>query len=500
MNTILDLARENLAHPVAIAVVIALLIAYSLVAKKFARMPKIPVGLLILYLLMRIILNAVPGVVSDRLVHWLDVAAVIILYCAAIRIIFALTIELWFEWKRKTKIPKLTRDFVLLAIYAVITFVILRTKGGVNLAGLITTSAVLTAVIGLAAQNTLGNLFAGLALQMERPYTLGDWIRYGEHTGCVVGIGWKSTRLLTFESEMIYVPNMDIAKTVLINYSKPTKKLWMVINLGVEYGASPNKVRQVLMGVLEQEPSVIREPKPTIRVVDYGDFAITYKIRFMYDDYGNTPTLRGAIMNNIWYALRRNGIRIPFPIRDVHHRHIERRFEEDQLARERESAMAEIDSVPIFAPLPHQARGMLAQRMEIVRFGDGEEVVRQGDAGESMYILHGGAGEVIVRKSGAEPIKVADLAPPAFFGEMSLLTGEPRTATVRVKGDSTLFRIDKGLFSEVLSADSSVSVKLAEALAARQAETAEKLGQVERDRAAHVSNLTRRIKSFFGIG
>jgi len=500
MDTILDLARENLDQPIAMAIVIALLIVYSLVARKFERLPKIPVGLLILYLFMRILLNAIPGVVSDSLVHWLDVAAVIILYCASIRIIFALTVELWFEWKRKTKIPKLTRDFVLLAIYAVITFVVLRTKGDVNLAGLITTSAVLTAVIGLAAQNTLGNLFAGLALQLERPYAIGDWIRYGDSTGRVVGIGWKSTRLVTFENEMIYVPNMDIAKTVLINYSKPTRKLWMVINLGVEYGAPPNKVREVLMGVLEQEPAVLKEPKPTIRVLDYGDFAITYKIRFMYEDYGSMPTLRGAIMNNIWYALRRNDIRIPFPIRDVHHRHIERRYEEAQLSRERESAMQDIDSVPIFAPLPHEARGMLAQRIEIVRYGDGEEVVRQGEAGDSMYIIHSGAGEVHVGRGAAAPVKVADLSPPAFFGEMSLLTGEPRTATVRAKGDSTLFRIDKQLFSEIFKADSSVSEKLAEALAKRQAETAEKLGQIERDRAAHVSSLTRRIRSFFGMG
>jgi len=499
MDTYLDLIRENLAHPIAIAVVIVLLIAYIFASSRLGRLPKIPVGLLILYLALRMILNALPGMVSEGLVHWLDVAAIIVLYCAAVRIVFALTVELWFEWKRKTKIPKLTRDFVLLAIYAVITFVVLRTKGGVNLAGLITTSAVLTAVIGLAAQNTLGNLFAGLALQMERPYAIGDWIRYGDYVGRVVGIGWKSTRLITFENELVYVPNMDIAKTVLTNYSKPSKRIWMVIELGVEYGAPPNKVRDVIAAVLEQEPMVVKEPRPTIRVLEYGDFAITYKIRLMYEDYGNMPALRGAIMNNIWYALRRNGVRIPFPIRDVHHRHIERRFEQEVLARERISAMSDIDSVPIFEPLPKEARGMLSEKMEIVNYGDGEEVVRQGDAGDSMYILHSGAGEVLVKKPGSEPIKVAELAPPAFFGEMSLLTGDPRSATVKVKGDSTLFRIDKGLFSEIFTKDPSVSERLAEVLAARQAETAEALGRLGRDRATHASNLARRIKSFFGI-
>ena len=499
MDQYLDPIREHMAHPIAVAAVILLLIAYSIAAKRLKQLPRIPLGLLILYLILRIIMNLVPGVVSESIVFWLNVAAVIILYCAAIRIMFALTVELWFEWKRKTRIPKLTRDFIMIAIYAAITFIVLRTKGDVNLAGLITTSAVLTAVIGLAAQNTLGNLFAGLSLQMERPYSIGEWLRYGDHVGRVVGIGWKSTRLVTFENEMIYVPNMDIAKSVFVNYSRPTKKIWMVIKLGVEYGAAPNAVRKVLASVLDQEPMVIKEPRPTIRVEDYGDFAITYRIRFMHEDYGNTPTLRGAIMNNVWYALKRNGIRIPFPIRDVHHLHIERRHEQEVLAQERASAMSEIDSVPIFAPLPHDARGMLAQRVEIVRYGDGEEVVRQGDAGDSMYILHSGAGEVYVKKPGTAEVKVAELAPPAFFGEMSMLTGEPRSATVKVAGDSTLFRINKGLFSEILTADTSVSEKLAEALATRQAETAAALGKMEKGRSDQISNLTRRIKSFFGI-
>jgi len=500
MNTYIDLLKEYLAHPLVIAAIIVLLIAYSLASSRLKQLPSVPVGLLIFYLVLRIILNTIPGMLSDRLIHWMDVAAVIILYCAAVRIVFAFTVELWLAWRRKTTLPKLTRDFILLAIYAVIIFVVLRTKGGVNLAGLITTSAVLTAVIGLAAQNTLGNLFAGLSLQLERPYSIGDWIQYGDSVGRVVGIGWKSTRLITFENELIFVPNLDIAKTVLTNFSKPNKNVWMKIDLGVEYGAAPNKVRSVLLDVLRQDSRVLRSPTPIIRLTNYGDFAITYQIRFMYEDYGNYPTLRASIMNNIWYVLRRNNIRIPFPIRDVHHRHVERKHEAKLASDERSLAMAELNSIPIFKPLSSDARSMLFSRMDLIEYGDGEDVVRQNDPGDSMYILHNGVCDVLVKNGDALPIAVAQLEPSSFFGEMSLLTGETRTATVRAKGDSTLFKIDKDLFGEVLASDVSVSEKLADALATRYAETAEALGKQMQDQKTQASKLVQKIKAFFGIG
>ncbi len=499
MNTYIDLLREQMAHPLAIAAIIILLIVYRYASARLKQLPAVPVGLLILYLVLRIILNAIPDMVSERLLHWLAVAAVIVLYCAAVRIIFAFTVEFWLTWRKRPPLPKLTRDFILLAIYAVIFFVVLRTKGGVNLAGLLTTSAVLTAIIGLAAQNTLGNLFAGLALQMERPYALGDWIQFGDSVGRVVAIGWKSTRLVTFENEMVFVPNLDIAKTTLKNFSKPTKRIWMKINLGVEYGAAPNKVRSVLLDVLREEPRALKSPAPIIRLMDYGDFAITYQIRFLYEDYGNYPALRASIMNNVWYALRRNGIRIPFPIRDVHHRHVERQHEVKIAASERASAMAELDSVPIFKPLSEESRSMLASRMDLVEYGDGEEVVRQDDPGDSMYILHKGACDVLVKRGDAPPVAVAQLEPSSFFGEMSLLTGEARTATVRAKGDCTLFKMDKELFRDVLVADKTVSEKLADALAARQAEMAEALGKQMLDKKAQASKLVQKIKAFFGM-
>jgi len=488
---------ETLKNPWVMLAVIAVLIAYRILASRSQRIPVLPIGLLTLYLALDFAYRIIPESFNPRLSHWIDTIAVISLYCAAFRIIFALTVELWLRWRRRTRLPKLTKDFILVSVYAVIIFLVLSTKGGVNLAGLITTSAVLTAVVGLAAQSSLGNLFAGLSLQMERPYAIGDWLQYGDRVGRVVGIGWKSTRLMTFESEIIYVPNAEIIKNVVTNFSKPSRIHTMAIDLGVEYGAAPNDVRRVILDTLREEPRILKVPKPLVRLTVYGDFAITYQIRFTYEDFGVSPELRGSVMNRLWYALARNDIKIPFPIRVVHHRHIERDREIKQLKQERALAREELDSVPILAPLAPDSKERLAQDMRLEAYADGETVVWEGDEGDSMYIIHSGSCQVLVGKDAAIP--VATLTPPSFFGEMSLLTGEPRSATVRARGDSTLFAIDKELFAEIMEEHPEITDQLAQALAARQADTAKKLEEGAAGRTAQVQGLTKRIRSFFGL-
>ncbi len=499
MDLSTDFLVNYLSSDWAIVAFFALLVAYRLASTKIRALPPVPVGLLLIYLVLRLVLNLLPATVSHDLVKWLTVASLVTLYCAIFRIAFAFSVEWFLSLRKHETLPKITRDFVLIAAYAVIIFIVLRTRGGVNLVGLITTSAVLTAVIGLAAQNTLGNLFAGISLQFEKPYGIGDWIQYGENTGQVVGIGWAATRLRTFEDEIVFVPNMDIAKSVLKNFSRPSRRHVMKIDIGLDYGAPPNAVRKVLLEALGDEPQVLNDPPPQIRVVDYADFAVKYQLRFVYDDFGTSPIVRSAVMNRLWYALRRNRISIPYPVRDVRLHHVERRVDLKRREEMRLAARASLDAVPILAPLSAAARDTIAKRMLVQDYGVGETVVGQGEAGDSMYILYRGSCEVLVKKGEAASIVVAALTAPAFFGEMSLLTGDPRTATVRTTEDSRLFAIDKGLFKEILSADPSISEQLARTLAQRQLSTATALDKQAADTVAQASNILARIKSFFSL-
>ena len=314
-----------------------------------------------------------------------------------------------------------------------------------------------------------------------------------------MSIGWQTTHIKTFDDELIIIPNLDVAKAVVKNHSRPTIRHAMKIEIGTEYDAAPGLVRETLLSLCRQEPRVLADPAPQIRVASYGDFAITYQMRFFYEDFGVSPALRADMMNKVWYALRRAGVKIPFPIRDVQHRHIERKHEAEECAKLRAQALTRLGKVPILSPLPAESLSLISEKLSVERFGDGEIVVHQGDEGDTLYLIHEGACDVEV-KSGSQPAAVvATLSPPAFFGEMSLLTGEPRSATVRARGDATVLAIGKAIFGEILAAHPEVSVKLAEALAARQAHTEGVVGKMREEEERRASRLLVRIKTFFGI-
>lgn len=500
METILQLFSGVFLHHWAIVTLALLLIVYHMASLRIQKLPDLPTRFLLAYLIFKfLLLTDLPDRVDERLRMWLDVGAAIALYCAASRILFSLTVETWFRVHKHTRAPKITRDLILLVAYAITVLMILRTRADMNLMGLITTSAVLTAVIGFAAQNTLGNLLAGLFIQMEHPFRIGDWLQYGEHIGKVINIGWEATRLLTFDDEMIIIPNLDVSKGVLKNHSQPTSMHAMKVDVGIEYGASPNRVRDVLMEICRQETRIRIEPAPVVRITSFGDFAINYQMRFFYDDFGISPELKESVMDRMWYTLKRHGIHIPYPIRDIHHHHVERRHLAEEQAKLRAISEEVFCMVPILNPLPAEARNLLAKHMRIDGYGDGEDIVRQGDSGDSLYIIHKGECDVFVAVGDKGPEKVANLKPPAFFGEMSLLTGEPRSATVRAKGDTTVFSIDKELFRDILVAHPETSQVLAEALAKRQADTAGITGKLLEEQEKQATRILNRIRAFFSI-
>lgn len=484
-------------HPLTLLLSAFALLLYASFAKRIRRLPKLPTGWLLLYLALNAAEDFLPPSWEEMFAMPIGIAATIALFCALARILFAVTVETWFALRRQMEVPRITRDLAMFVAYAAIVLVVLRTKGGVNLVGLITTSAVLTAVIGLAAQNFLGNLFSGLAIQAIGPFRIGDWIESGGHQGKVVHIGWEATHLLTFDEELVIVPNLDIAKSVVTNRSRPTIRHCMKIDVGVEYGAAPAAVRSALLEVCRREPGVLTDPPPVVRLMEYGDFAVTYRLRAFYNDFGASPELRGVLMDRIWYALRREGIRIPYPIRDVQHRHVERRHEAVVARELRARAEANLAGIPILEPLPAESRALLAAKLAIQDYGDGEIIVAQGDPGDSLYIIHRGSCSVEIQTASRPPERVASLAPSAFFGEMSLLTGEPRSATVRAAGETTVFAIGKILFREVLAAHPEISGALAAALAARQAETGGVRDRQREEAERLAGSLLVRIKKFF---
>lgn len=338
---------------------------------------------------------------------------------------------------------------------------------------LITTSAILSIVVGLALQESLSNVFSGLMLTIDQPYKPGEWIEIEGHEGKVLDSNWRSVRIWTRDDDVLYVPNSAMAGHLILNFSAPTPKHLIRRKIGVEYGAPPNKVKQVLVNMMSHVEGVLATPAPDVYVLDYADFAIIYDMRFWIENFDARTRIESEVMRNIWYHLKRNNIGIPFPIRDVYLRR-------EKPEKRPEEIVALLRRVDILAPLKEEEQRMLADDLTSQLFGKGEVVCRQGEEGAVFYIIKSGRVSVHVKGAGGEEAEVAQLGAGAYFGEMSLLTGEPRTSTCKAAEDSELLVLDRESFGVLLRDNPPIAQTMSEVIASRQTASREKLAK-ERD-------------------
>lgn len=488
---------------IAIVYIIAILIigGYIILAGRSRRLPALPLGWWLFYLAMRLLHTFIERAAwFVEYGKWFEVGTTVILAWAIVRLVFALLVELPRKLLKKKELAKITRDFILSLCYLILFFIVIVVRGDINLISIVTTSTALTVVLGLAAQKTLSGLVSGLVLQVENPFSIGDWIKYNNYIGRVTGITWKSTRIITRDSTLVYIPNAELSNNIVENYSKPGRRVVGRMRIGIDYTTPPNTFRRVAMEVLSKNPKVFSAPPPQIRLMEYGDFAINYEIRFWYGNYTTEPRLKAEINNHLWYALRRAHISVPFPIRDVRHAHIERR----RMANKRQNLNQEIatmiESVPFLVSLTEEEREKIAQAADIEVHGRGEYIVRQGDAGDSMYIILTGECEVLVEQQGgiAGLHPVANIERGDFFGEMSLLTGESRNATVRAITDTSAAKIDKQTFSEVLAVNPKIFDHIGEVVAQRRQAIDQQTGSLA-VKPVNPRRLVTMIKSFFGV-
>lgn len=362
--------------------------------------------------------------------------------------------------------PKILRDVVEVGLFLVAVTLILHHALKIDLGSLLATSAVLSVVIGLALQETLGNLFAGLVLQVEPPFSVGDWVSVGSHSGRVVQVAWRGTRIMTFRGEEITIPNGVLAKESVVNFSRSKTGVGRDLTLQVSYASPPHAVREACLEVLRAHPKVRAAPAPIFRVKSFAESGIEYQLRFYADDFGELDELAASVLSLLWYRLRREGFAIPFPTRTLHLTRSDAPSPADQAA----DVALLLGGIDFLRPLGEAGVQRLAQLSSLQMFGAGETVIRQGEAGDSLYLIV--AGEVAVQT--AEAGEVARLSRGSFFGEMSLLTGEPRAATVIACADTTLLNVTHTAFATLLRTHEDVLRALSEALARRSADLREK--------------------------
>jgi small-conductance mechanosensitive channel/CRP-like cAMP-binding protein len=494
----------------ATALGISLYIAGSMAIGLLARKSKLlePIGaglkLIVLFVSLQIFVHLGAEEHSPRLANSLNFFSWLIFTFGALRLGLYMYGDLFVVRWKKGSFPAAFKNIIIVVSLVVVALVLLKEILNINVTSLIATTTVLTATIGLAFQSTLANILAGLTIHLEKPLKQGDWIAAGGHEGRVLDITLRSTRILTVENNEVFIPNGKVLNEAVVNYSLPDATVVRKLTVGINYHAAPNKVKNTIIDLLKGVPGVAARPAVMVRIINYADFAIHYEIRYPLADFATHVDTEAEIMGLLWYRFKRDGIDIPMPIRDIHVKQIT----PESVHAERERLAAEIaglmEKVEILTALSKKELNLLVGQVRIETYASGEVPVRQGEPGDSFYIIKCGKVNVVVQKSSGESAVVATLGPGTFFGEMSLLTGAVRTASILVMEDAEFIVVDRESFRSTLANNPSIAESMSHILSERQAgldAERDRLDSAARERhKKDVSGkLLTKMREFFGL-
>jgi CRP-like cAMP-binding protein len=390
----------------------------------------------------------------------------------------------WREDRLPDRFPTIVQDSLIIALFALVAILFMQEK-------ILATTAVGAVVIGFALQDTLGNLFSGLAIQIEKPFRVGQWVTIGGTDGIVMEVTWRATKMRTKAGNFVIVPNSVIAKETITNYSEPTRLTRIEVPIGASYDTPPNEVKTVIVEALHGEPLLSAEPEPEVLIADFAASSITYLVRVWTADFAADSRVRDTVRSRIYYAFRRHQITIPYPIQVEYHG-------ETPPPAAPDSLLAPLRSVALFAALTDDQRLQLVRGIRPALYAAGEIIVREGARDTSMFVVL--RGEAAVSLAGTDG-HVAALHAGDFFGEMSLLTGEPRTATVAALTDCDVIEIAVDAFRAVVVADPSILDRVSAAVESRRAGLAHhrttRTAAVGAREAPH--SLLSRVREFLGL-
>ncbi len=407
--------------------------------------------------------------------------------------------------KLRLEIPHILQDMVVATLGTVAVFGT-ASRAGVNLSGIVATGAVLTAVIGLALQDTLGNVVGGLSLQLDATIREGDWIRVQELTGKVVEIRWRSTSIETRNWETVILPNSLLTKTQVTVLGRRTgqdrkSRRWVYFN--VDFRFAPSQVINLVTDVLRSRPidNVAAAPAIDCILMELGESAARYAVRYWLTDLAVDDPTDSIVRTRVYFALTRAEIPLSMPAHAVFLTEDSPERRQYKREAELERRIAVLSRIDLFRDLSESERAELAGYLHRAPFVKGEVLTREGAEAHHLYMIYSGSASVSVREGNQER-EVGQVAAGECFGEMSLLTGEKRSATVIALTDVECYRLDAEAFRRLLERRTDLAEKVAAQLAERrveQTEVREELANrktlVEMDQR----DLLQRIREFFHL-
>lgn len=394
------------------------------------------------------------------------------------------------------KISSLLRNVFSIIIYIVAFFVIFNSQyPKVDLAALFTTSTILGVIIGLALQDTLGNLFSGLAIQADQPFQIGDVISIpAKGEGVIENISWRGVKIRTYQNKLLVISNSVLGKESVEVAPRDNLNARLVF-FNTLYAHSPAKTIQIVREVVRQVENVSQKIRPVVRVRNLGESGLDFEIKYWLEDYAKYNDTDALIRQRVWYAFQREKIEFAYPTRTLH---VETKTQDNVFVEPRSEIFERFSNVPIFAPLSDEETGKLAESSRVRVFAPGEKIVRQGQQGNSMFVIHRGAVTVEAKEDGVAKT-LQNLREGDFFGEMGLLTGEPRIATVIAKEETEVLEIDNLCLKPIFEDNPDLVKALSGIVEERRAGLDELEAESTERKTDDKTSVFDSIKKFFGL-
>lgn len=401
--------------------------------------------------------------------------------------------------------PRIVED--LFVVFAYLGWGMLQLRAaGMDLSSLVTTSAVITAVIAFSMQDTLGNVLGGLLLELDDSISIGDWVKLEDVSGRVVEIHWRHTSIRTRNGETVVVPNGALMKTRFTVIGDPDRapvrwRRWIWFDIA--YDVPPSRVLGVVEGALAAADiaNVARDPAPNCVMMEFSHGYARYALRYWLTDPMPDDPTDTAVRIHIFAALRRAGIQVALPQYLLHTVKENEARETARHAREIDRRLAALKGIELFAHLEEAELRAMADRLVYAPFVRGDVMTRQGAIAHWLYIVVAGEADVTVEAPGGVRRPIATLGAGKVFGEMGLMTGEPRTATVTAKTDVECYRLDKEGFEDIIRSRPQIAEEMSAVLAARAMglKSAAELAETTATGRKQGERLLGRIRSFFGL-
>lgn len=400
------------------------------------------------------------------------------------------------------KPPRILEDILIVLAY--IGWGLMRLRyAGLDLGSLVATSAVITGIIAFSMQDTLGNILGGIALQLDNSIHIGDWIKVDDVSGRVIEVHWRHTAVRTRNGEIVVLPNSLLMKakfTVVSRDDTPQWRRWVYFS--VSYQVAPQKIIGAVEKALVDADIlyVSHKPAPQCIVMDYKDGATQYAVRYWLTNPQFDDPTDSTIRVHIYAALQRQGYVLAHPCMDVNL--TDETDEQRSRAHEKEMALRQktLRRIELFSKLSNEEVAHLASSLTYAQFARGDVITRQGAVAHWLYVLISGEADVWFEAEGQARRLLTTLPTGRFFGEMGLMTGQPRRATVSARTDAECYRIDKKHFEQIMQSRPELAEDFARALTDRNKQLVavqKEIHPVDPDQQH--ANLLANIRKFFRL-